>query len=56
MEWITEHWYIFLLGLIAAMYLFGNRTKESKEGNVHVQTPQGTRADAKKHESGHGCC
>lgn len=56
MQWITEYWYILLLGLIAVMFLFGNRTRGSKVGNVHVQTPQGTHADAKKYESGHGCC
>jgi hypothetical protein len=54
MEWITEYWYIFLLGLVAVMFLFGHRTKGSQAEEVNNH--QGTHTDGEKHESGHGCC
>ncbi len=54
MQWITEYWYIFLLGLIAVMFIFGNRAKGGHAEDV--QSHRGRHANAKKHESGHGCC
>lgn len=54
MAWITEYWYILLLGLIAAMFLFGHRTKGIRtEDMLHHKT---THTGAKGHKNGHGCC
>jgi hypothetical protein len=54
MEWIAEYWYILLLGLVAVMFLFGNRTKEGRSETV--QDHQGRHADGKANKRGHGCC
>jgi hypothetical protein len=55
MDWLAEYWYIFLLALVAGLFLFGHRTKGSEEKDVHVHR-HGVQADGKTHKSGHGCC
>ena len=55
MEWITDYWYVLLLGLVAAMVLFGFRTKDNEEGNI-ANRLNGSHEDKKEHKSGHSCC
>ncbi len=51
MEWIKDYWYVILLGLIAAMFLFGRKT------NVNAHDHQNdSNAGGKEHKDGSGCC
>jgi hypothetical protein len=54
MEWIIQNWFIVVLGLIALVFLFGNRSKRSHEATGHVEG-LGTDSGEKTHKSG-GCC
>lgn len=54
MEWLTEYWYLIILGLVAVMFLFGYRSKGLQESKVHGQ--HGAHHDEKPHKGGHGCC
>jgi hypothetical protein len=55
MAWLTNYWFVIVLGLVAAMFLFGFRTKDNKEGNIadHSTAPDD---DKKEHKGGHSCC
>jgi hypothetical protein len=54
MEWIIQNWFVVALGLVALVFLFGKKSKRSREGTGHVQ---GLGADSgeKTHKRG-GCC
>ncbi len=56
MEWIKDYWYLILLGLVAAMFLFGHRTKKNTDVNIHEDHQHGPHTGEKAHKSGHGCC
>lgn len=53
MEWIKDYWYVILLGLIAALFLFGHKTK-SDQGSMQDHHEPHTEGAKKK--GGHGCC
>ncbi len=55
MEWITEYWYIVLIGLFAVMFVFGYRSNRCQEG-ITEEHGKGTHTPEKTHKSGHGCC
>lgn len=55
MEWIKDYWYVIVIGLVAAMVLFGKRTGKGHGGNEHGHDHEG-QADTKSGKSGHGCC
>jgi hypothetical protein len=54
MGWITNYWYVILLGLVAAMVLFGFRSKDNKE--VNAAGHQDESQKKKEHTGGHSCC
>jgi hypothetical protein len=55
MEWIVNNWFLFIvLGLVAAMFIFGRRPGGHHEGDPHGQQ-EGTN-DADSHHKGGGCC
>lgn len=56
MEWITNYWYIIVLGLVAAMFLFGFRTKQNTDTDINDDHQHGSHTGEKAHKSGHGCC
>lgn len=56
MEWIKDYWYIVVLGLVAAMFLFGHRTGRNTDTEVQDDDQHGPHAGEKAHKSGHGCC
>lgn len=53
MEWIKDYWYVVVLGLVAAMFLFGHKTKKS-QGSAQDHHETHTEGDKKK--GGHSCC
>ena len=55
MVWIANYWYVILLGLVAAMFLFGFRTKDKAEGNIADHLSE-SHEDKKEHKSDHSCC
>jgi hypothetical protein len=55
MEWIKDYWYVIVIGLVAAMFLFGKRTGKGHSGAERGHDHEG-QADAKSGKSGHGCC
>jgi len=56
MEWITNYWYLIVLGLVAAMFLFGYRTKQNTDTDIDDDHQHGSHTGEKAHKSGHGCC
>lgn len=56
MEWIKDYWYIIVFGLVAAMFLFGFRTKDKIDTNIHDDHEHGAHSGEKTHNSGRGCC
>lgn len=56
MEWIKDYWYVLVLGLVGAMFLFGHKTKKDTDMNVHDEPHHGSNTREKAHKSGHGCC
>ena len=36
MEWITDYWFVILLGLVAVLVFFGFRISDNKEGNMLI--------------------
>ncbi len=55
MEWVKDYWYIILLGLIGAMFLFGYRSKGRQEGKEQGLQHE-THTREKNHKDSHGCC
>jgi hypothetical protein len=56
MEWINDYWYVLVLGLVGAMFLFGHRTKKGTDTIVQDEQQQGSNTRERPHKSGHGCC
>jgi hypothetical protein len=54
MQWIMSNWYVILLVAIAAMCLFGHRSKGHHTPDACTEQDDKTR-DKKKH-CGHDCC
>jgi hypothetical protein len=54
MQWIANYWYVIVLGLVAAMFLFGHKTKKEKEGKGDTQDEEKT--GGKTQTSDHSCC
>lgn len=54
MGWIINNWFIVVLGLIALMFLLGNKSKRSQKGTVHA-SQHGTDSGQETHKGG-GCC
>jgi hypothetical protein len=55
MEWIKDNWYLIILGLVAAMFLFGHKTNKGQKGDVNGHQDE-TQDSGKKHKGGHSCC
>jgi len=55
MEWIYDYWYLIISGLVAAMILFGYRSKSTGEGKIRDDQNK-THDGGKDHTGGHGCC
>ncbi len=53
MEWFVENWYVVVLGLVAALFIFGYRPKKN---SAQTETTHEAHADDKAHKSGHSCC
>ena len=51
MQWIKDYWYIIILGLVAAMFFFGHRTKD-----IHEEKSQDNKNESHTDKSGHSCC
>jgi len=56
MEWITNYWYYIVLGLVAALYLFGYRTKKSTATGTDEDLRHESVACEKSHNGCNGCC
>lgn len=56
MEWITSYWYFIVLGLVAALYLFGYRTKQGKDADTDEGLKHESAACEKSHNGCGGCC
>lgn len=55
MEWVTDYWYVLVLGLVVAMVLLGFKTKDNESENI-PGNQKGSQKDEKEHKSGHSCC
>lgn len=55
MEWVKDYWYMILIGLVVAMYLFGNRRGKGEVGEEHSHD-HAEHTKEKAGKSGHGCC
>jgi hypothetical protein len=55
MEWIKEYWYIILLGLFAAMFIFGHRSNRSEGGKVDDHQ-HGAHTEGKANKGSRSCC
>jgi hypothetical protein len=53
MEWIIDNWYVAVLGLVAALLIFGYRPKKDAP---HAEATRETTNNDKTHKSGHSCC
>ena len=51
MEWIKDYWFAGVIVFVAAMFLFGHKTKGSAHDHQHEPD-----AGGKEHKSGGGCC
>ena len=55
MEWVTDYWYVLVLGLVAAMALLGFKTKDNEAEKISGKQ-NGSHKDEKENKSGHSCC
>ncbi len=55
MEWITDYWYVLVLGLVAVMVLFGFKIKDNEESNTASHLNE-SNENKKENKSGHSCC